>query len=307
MLQNKQNEEEEIVKIVQYFAQQARFRQEILDAGLLDLLADYAGKNIITLHKEIPETTIASLLKIGRQEGAVGRDGKVYRSTQEGEAVAIKIFTYLDSTFYLRKIAVMSMIYHQNIVLFLGALTKSIDKMGIMTRYHMERSLKELINKKQPVELKDSLKLALEIAQGMQYLHKLKILHRNLTSSNVLVTRENNKRAAKVCDFDLVRNFEDQDAYYLAPELFTTIKYSQKSDIYSYGILLHQIITKEVPVESTRKAIMESTKKGNRPAIPKVLPKNLQLLMANLWNAQDTKRPSFNEIVPVLEEVTSKL
>jgi len=179
--------------------------------------------------------------------------------------------------------------------------------MGIVTRFHIERSLKELINKKQPVEVKDSLKLAIEIAQGMQYLHKLKVLHRNLTSSNVLVTRENNKWAAKICDIDLVRNFEDQDAYYLAPELFTTIKYSQKTDIYSYGILLHQIITKEVPVENTRKAIMESTKKGNRPAIPKALPKNLQTLMANLWHAQDAKRPSFNEIVPILEEASKLL
>jgi len=202
----------------------------------------------------------------------------------------------------------MSMVYHEKLVLFIGAVTKSRDIMGIMTRFHIERTLKELINKKQPVELKDSLKLALDVAQGMQYLHKLKILHRNLTSSHVLITRENNKWSCKVCDFDLVRNFEDQDPYYLAPELFTTnLKYTQKTDIYSYGILLHQIITKEVPPENaSRKVIMESCKKGTRPAIPKVA-KNLQTLMGNLWHAQDSKRPSFSEIIPVLEEVISKL
>jgi serine/threonine-protein kinase CTR1 len=104
----------------------------------------------------------------------------------------------------------------------------------------------------------------------LEYLHSLKpsIIHRDIKSLNVLQSYEGNY---KICDFGLVKNTNTQAGTpaYMAPELFENKQYNKSVDVYSFGILLWEVITGEIPfymidVPDIRQRVLN----GGRPRIP---------------------------------------
>ncbi|PNX99069.1 serine/threonine-protein kinase CTR1-like protein, partial [Trifolium pratense] len=149
-------------------------------------------------------------LRIKERVGA-GSFGTVHRAEWHGSDVAVKVLTVQDFhddqlKEFLREVAIMKRVRHPNVVLFMGAVTTS-PNLSIVTEYLPRGSLYRLIHRPSSGEILDSrrrLRMALDVAKGMNYLHCLKppIVHWDLKSPNLLVDKN---WTVKVCDFGLSR------------------------------------------------------------------------------------------------------
>jgi len=134
---------------------------------------------------------------------------------------------------------------HINIVNLIGVVTAG-QPLCIVLEMCPRGELKQMVKKKK-VPIKTKLHLLHGVAQGMKYLCELKFIHRDLAARNVLVDAQKN---AKVADFGLSRDSEDAEYYvasggkvpirWTAVEALTKKKYSEKSDVWSFGIVCHE-------------------------------------------------------------------
>jgi serine/threonine protein kinase len=142
------------------------------------------------------------------------------------------------------------------------------------------------------------LPIALDIANGMAYLHSRNVIHRDLKPSNILLTRDHR---AKISDFGMsVANTgqeltaETGTYRYMAPEVIRHEVYSSNADVYSFGIVLWQLITREVPFATmTPIQAAFAVAGGRRPEIPLSTPPRLRALIEACWDQDSHKRPSF--------------
>jgi mitogen-activated protein kinase kinase kinase 9 len=155
-------------------------------------------------------------------------------------------------------------------------------------------------------------RLALEVAKGINYLHQLTppLFHRDIKSLNVLLTEELH---AKLSDFGMTSartasNVQSSvgrvgTVQWTAPELFKiTGKYTEKCDVYSYGMLLWEIASRQVPYsEFPEVTVRENIMEGERLAIPDGTPEPFGLLIQACWAQEAEKRPALSEIIPKLE------
>jgi len=151
------------------------------------------------------------------------------------------------------------------------------------------------------------LPIALDIANGMAYLHSRSVIHRDLKPSNILLTRDHR---AKIADFGMsVQNAgqeltaETGTYRYMAPEVIRHESYSSNADVYSFGLCLWQLITREVPF-STMTPIQAAyaVAEGSRPQIPASTPQRLQEIITACWDQDSHKRPSFTYIAMALAD-----
>jgi len=140
--------------------------------------------------------------------------------------------------------------------------------------------------------------------------HK-KIIHRDLSARNLLVDEYD---SIKVADFGLSRNTNDNEytsksnlfpIRWTAPEACFFGKYSTKSDVWSFGIVLYEIITKgKIPYESfTNEEVLKQIEKGYRIPCPDECPESLYIIMTKCWSKNPNDRPNFLEIKRDLESL----
>lgn len=163
------------------------------------------------------------------------------------------------------------------------------------------------------------LKAAIDIANGMAYLHEQHIVHRDLKTQNVLlvhpVVSVTDVVHAKVCDFGLARYLPQEDHqtqltrqvgswYFMAPEMFDTDKndYDEKVDVYSFAMLLYEMAAGRFSFKNESMTMSEFVVfafEGGRPAeeaIDATTPGVLRVLMKEGWQATPSSRPSFVEV-----------
>lgn len=155
----------------------------------------------------------------------------------------------------------------------------------------------------------DCIRIALDVASAMEYLHSLKpvIIHRDLKSLNVLIAFNG---AAKICDFGLVKNVNTQAGTpaYMAPELFQNKSYNKSVDVYAFAILFWEILSGEVPFYMQE--IMDIRQKvmgGSRPRIPATISPRCSRLIQRAWEQNGRERPDFTEIVDELLDISDSL
>jgi len=149
----------------------------------------------------------------------------------------------------------MEALRHPNIVMFLGACTKP-PNFAIVLEYCSGGTLWSLLQQKS-IELswEDRRQLALDTAKGMNYLHDrpTPILHRDLKSLNLLL--DESKRV-KLADFGWTKGLQNYMTgkigtyQWMAPEVISAFQYTEKADIYSFGIILWEIASREAPYRS---------------------------------------------------------
>ncbi|CAK4886466.1 unnamed protein product [Aphanomyces euteiches] len=164
---------------------------------------------------------------------------------------------------------------------------------------------------KSEVKIMSVLRFILHTAKGMSYLHNFEppILHRDLKSPNLLVDCD---YSVKISDFGLSR----VKAYvqtmtgscgtmqWMAPEVLGNEKYTEKADVFSFGILMWECLTGKCPYEGMPQiqAAQRILKNELRPAIPRSCPAYLAKLMKTCWAHDPQVRPSFLQILCALQE-----
>jgi len=146
----------------------------------------------------------------------------------------------------------------------------------------------------------------------MAYLQSRKILHRDLKTHNLLVDRLWN---VKVADFGLSRVMGDVDGTmtacgtpsWAAPEVLRRDHYSFKADIYSFGICLWEMCTRQRPYSQLKpyQVVISVATEGLRPAIDTtIIPPYFEKLMKMCWNDSSEERPDFSKLRELFESVT---
>lgn len=152
---------------------------------------------------------------------------------------------------------------------------------------------------------------ALDAARGMWYLHSRNppIIHRDLKTANLLVDAD---FRVKVADFGLSRPISRTATLtycgtldYCAPEILLKSTYSQKVDVYSFGICLWQIFTgRDIHSSIHMAELIEGVTKRNLRPDPKLLPLSIARIAEVCWSRNPKHRPSFHEIIDMLENAT---
>ena len=154
------------------------------------------------------------------------------------------------------------------------------------------------------------IKIALSVAKGMNYLHTQSpvILHRDLNSHNILCSQSWN---IKVADYGLSRTTDSSMDFcgaipWRAPEVKSGI-FLQASDVYSYGIVLWELVTRKLPWEGVDMVtVVSEVRKGKRPEIPSNCLPLIQNLIERCWAAEPRYRPTFHEIIEILKPYETK-
>ena len=243
------------------------------------------------------------------QKIASGAFGTVFKGRWNQEAVAIKTlsgkFTEKEEALFAREVAIMSDLRHPNIVSFYGACLEDGHACYVME--HMAKgTLASIVTRGLKAEQQKS--LALDIAKGINYLHHRKVLHRDLKSTNVLIDTHG---IAKLADFGLsrshaadVQSIQERSTavQWQAPEcLGRHGTYTEASDIYSFGVLLWEIVTGKSPSPVKPEALAQYAKTGQREKIPAQVPPALAKLIKACWETNPKDRPDVKEILEQLE------
>ncbi|KAK6235831.1 hypothetical protein SCA6_011168 [Theobroma cacao] len=255
---------------------------------------------------------------------AEGTFGKLFRGKYNGEDVAIKILERpadkpeiaqaLERQFQ-QEVMILATLNHPNVVQFIGACRKPMV-WGIVTAYAKGGSVRQFLKNRQnrPMPLKLTVKQALDVAKGMAYIHGLGFIHRDLKSDNLLIAAD---KSIKIADFGVARiqvHSEGMTPHtgtyrWMAPEMIQNWPYTQKVDVYSFGIVLWELITGLLPFQgmTALQAAACVVQNGARPAIPKDCLPILSEIMTRCWDANPEVRPPFSDVVNMLETAETEV
>ena len=228
-----------------------------------------------------------------------------------GAKVAIKKFHMVEDNkrsreLYCREVKCLAMYKHRFLLPFIGY--TDTQPFCIVTKYIANGSLyNALHNKSVELNSTDLTLIAYGISSAMQYLHSNTIIHRDLKTQNVLIDEH---KFPVIADFGSSRKIQGEamtgsvgTLNYMAPEFFQGEDYNEKVDVYSFGLILWEMLTKEVPFDNMEyfQIIYQVVIQQSRPMIPKKTPPNLAKLIESCWSLNPSERPSFEQITPLFE------
>jgi len=249
-----------------------------------------------------------------------GGFGSVYKGEYFGTPVAIKriVEEDPDGLLYLeREVNVLKGMRHPNIVQFIGI---SLHESGlhICTEYVKNGNLRTFL-KDHSVEMPWTLRvlIAHDVACAMAYLHSRNVIHRDLKSKNLLV---GDNWKIKVCDFGFARTAAANRPMtlcgtddWMAPEVILGLQYDNKIDVFSYGVVLVELITRiKISTELQRKPTdafgLDVTK--FKSLIPSECPPDFAQLAIDCCSYEPKERPAFKDIIrrikPIMKYVSEQ-
>ncbi|XP_048346687.1 RAF proto-oncogene serine/threonine-protein kinase isoform X4 [Sphaerodactylus townsendi] len=250
-----------------------------------------------------------------------GSFGTVYKGKWHGD-VAVKILKVIDPTpeqfqAFRNEVAVLRKTRHVNILLFMGYMTK--DNLAIVTQWCEGSSLyKHLHVQETKFQMLQRIDIARQTAQGMDYLHAKNIIHRDMKSNNIFLHED---RTVKIGDFGLAtvksrwsgsQQVEQPtgSVLWMAPEVIRmqdSNPFTFQSDVYSYGIVLFELMTGELPYShiNNRDQIIFMVGRGyTSPDLSKLFkncPKSMKRLVADCLKKVREERPLFPQILSSIE------
>ncbi|KAL5559508.1 hypothetical protein UlMin_035719 [Ulmus minor] len=293
----------------------------------LSALSDHAKLNGWYIAPE----EIELLDKIGQ-----GSTSNIYKGTWRGLDVAIKCikpdFFQNENgiAFFVQELETLARQRHRFVLQLMGACLNPPNHAWVVTEF-LSMTVEEWLHgrgkrrKERAVPLppfEERVARALEIAQAMQYLHeqKPKVVHRDLKLSNIFL---DDAFHVRVADFGHARFLWDEEMalsgetgtyVYMAPEVIKCEPYNEKCDVYSFGIILNELITGEYPYIETdygpTKIAMEVVEGNLRPRLPADEDGQLEELINLIclsWSGDVSIRPSFATITSTLKNLQNKL
>jgi eukaryotic-like serine/threonine-protein kinase len=270
-----------------------------------------------------PGSTFAGRYQIIEELGKGGM-GRVYKAIDKklGEEVALKIIMpeiaaerktlerFGNELKLARKIA------HKNV----GRMYELMEEKGIhfiTMEYVPGQDLKGLIRQTGQLTVRKAASIARQICEGLTQAHKLGVIHRDLKPSNIMIDREGN---ARIMDFGIARSLHSKSITgagliigtpeYMSPEQAEGKEADQRSDIYSLGIILYEMVTGKVPFEGETLLSIAMKHKLEAPRDPRELvsqlPDNLSLLILKCLEKNREKRyQDAEELCRELEKIES--
>jgi LIM domain kinase 1 len=245
-----------------------------------------------------------------------GNFGKVYKGVYLGTEVAIKQLYYVDDEdmqkYIEREMATLKGLRHPNIVQLLG-LCKDDTGIFIVTEFLPGGDLRSKL-KDDSIELSWHLRVrvAIDVAYAMNYLHSKKMIHRDLKSQNLLVCED---WKIKVCDFGFARKAEPKADFltmcgtdeWMAPEVGLGEKYDTRADVFSYGMVLCELVTRRKPPRRQPGRAYAFEVKELKSRAPPDTPPELMDLIVSCAQFYPEKRPTFRDILQDLKELQVRL
>ncbi|KAM3854197.1 mitogen-activated protein kinase kinase kinase 7 isoform 1-T1 [Vipera latastei] len=246
-------------------------------------------------------------------EEVVGRGafGVVCKAKWRGKDVAIKqIESESERKAFIIELRQLSRVNHPNIVKLYGA---CLNPVCLVMEYAEGGSLYNVLHGAEPLPYytaAHAMSWCLQCSQGVAYLHSMKpkaLIHRDLKPPNLLLVAGGT--VLKICDFGTACDIQTHmtnnkgSAAWMAPEVFEGSNYSEKCDVFSWGIILWEVITRRKPFDEIGGPafrIMWAVHNGTRPPLIKNLPKPIESLMTRCWSKDPSQRPSMEEIVKIM-------
>ncbi|KAL3616723.1 hypothetical protein CASFOL_039117 [Castilleja foliolosa] len=260
-----------------------------------------------------------------------GTYGTVYHGKWRGSDVAIKRLKKscfpgrsseqerLTDDFW-HEASILSKLHHPNVVAFYGVVQDGPGgTLATVTEYMVNGSLRHaLISKDRHLDRRKRLIIAMDAAFGMEYLHARNIVHFDLKCDNLLVNLKDPSRPiCKVGDFGLSKIKRNTlvtggvrgTLPWMAPELLNggSSMVSEKVDVFSFGIVLWEILTGEEPYANMHYGAIIGGIVNNtlRPLVPSFCDPEWRLLMEQCWAPDPLARPSFTEIAGRLRTMSA--
>ncbi|CAN8317747.1 unnamed protein product [Cochlearia groenlandica] len=278
---------------------------------------------------------------------AKGTESVVYEAILDGRKVAAKkpiLSTSDDIDKFHRNLQLLCNLDHKGVSKLVAAHAKPPNYMFFFEFYESGTLAEKLHVEEWSPSIDQVLMIILQLAKALRYLHNNGIVHRDVKPANVLLDE---KLSPYLADFGLAEykeNLREVSLHnwkssgkptggfhkknmvgtliYMAPELLRKEMYTEKSDIYSFGILINELLTGVVPYTDLRGEAQAHTvlemnyteqqltaaivSSGLRPALAEIglhVPKNLLSLIEKCWEADPSKRPSLDNVVFELESI----
>ncbi|XP_074867442.1 protein-tyrosine kinase 6 [Carettochelys insculpta] len=253
---------------------------------------------------------------LGKKLGA-GYFGEVYEGYWKNKVkVAIKTIHKADLTYqatFKNETQIMKNLRHKHI-LALYAISSVGDPVYIITELMSKGNLLDFLrgSEGEHLQVTELVDMASQVAEGMCYLESQNFVHRDLAARNILVGENN---ICKVGDFGLTRLIKN-DVYlsysyhipykWTAPEAISHGRYSIKSDVWSFGILLYEIITHgQVPYPGmSNSEVCQKIQTGFQMSCPPKCPSMLYAIMRKCWDLSPDQRPDFQNLRGKLHSFT---
>jgi len=259
-------------------------------------------------------------LKIVKHIGNGGY-GKVYLAQWKKNLVAFKLFDTknmmdIEHDFepVEREISILASLSHPNILIFYGATLKP-PRVGIITEFCENGNIRSYINTyRDTIKLEVKLAMIVGVIDGMEFLHSKSIIHRDLKPDNVLLSKD---LIVKIIDFGISRldNCEKKTSgvgtsLFMAPEVIKGRNYDPKCDVFSFGIMIFQILSNNF-VSPYGNVSLHGVqfKIANNPSFRPNLDeieldesyKWLKTLVSTCWDDNPEVRPDFSKISLMFE------